>query len=101
MAPRQKHSQPGFSLIQVSMLLAVAAMVLAASLPGRDAGDYNQKVLATIYKLDKIEVAKEGFMASYGRLPCPADGQYDVNEELFGWEAGHSTDNSPITECAG
>ncbi len=82
------------------MLLAVSALVLAANLPGRDAGDYNQKVLDNIYKLDKVESAMQAFMASYGRRPCPADGQYDVNSANFGWDAGHFAP-STVGECNG
>ncbi len=99
--PRTRDLQKGFSLIQVSLLLAISAMVLAANLPGRDAGDYNQKVLDNIYKLDKIESAMQAYMASNGRRPCPADGQYDVNNQAFGWEAGHTTPNNPIPSCEG
>jgi hypothetical protein len=95
------HVSKGFSLIQVSMLLAAGALVLAANLPGRDAGDYNQKVLDTLYKLDKVEVAMQGFMAAHGRRPCPADGQYDVNAQAFGLEAGALVPNAPLTECSG
>lgn len=82
------------------MLLAVSAMVLAANLPGREAGDYNQKVLDNIYKLDKIENAMQAFMASYGRRPCPADPEYDVNTHNFGLEAGAIAPNTPF-ECTG
>ena len=82
------------------MLLAVSAMLLAASLPGRDAGDYNQKTIDNIYKLDKIESAMQAFMASNGRRPCPADGQYDVNTQKFGLEAGTLTPNT-AGECNG
>lgn len=99
--PAPWHVSKGFSLIQVSILLAAGALVLASNLPGRDAGDYNQKVLDTLYKLDKVEAAMQGFMAAHGRRPCPADGQYDVNAQAFGLEAGALTPNAPLTECSG
>lgn len=95
------HSRSGFTLVQLSILLAVTGVMLAAYLPGRDAGDYNQKVLATLYKLDKIEAAMQGFMAKNGYRPCPADGQYDVNHQFFGREAGASTTSTPIGGCVG
>lgn len=98
--PSIRDKNQGFTLIQISILLAVAAMLLAANLPGGDAGDYNQKVLDTIHKLDRIETAMQGFMASNGYRPCPADGQYDVNNSNFGWEAGHVATNT-AGECVG
>lgn len=97
----QRSARQGFSLIQISVLLAVGAMLLASSMPGKDAGDSNQKTLDNIYKLDKIEAAMTAFMASNGRRPCPADGQYDVNDQHFGWEAGALTPNSPLLGCRG
>lgn len=95
------NAQKGFTLIQVSMMLAVGSLILAANLPGRDAGDYNQKVLDNIYKLDKIETAMQAYMASYGRRPCPANGVYGVNEHDFGFEAGTNSSNMPATGCIG
>ena len=41
-------------------------------LPGEKAGDYNQKIISNIEKLDKIEEATIIFMAHNGRRPCPA-----------------------------
>jgi hypothetical protein len=95
------HSQSGFSLIQISVLLAISALVLTANLPGNDAGDFNKKALATFDKLDKVEAAMQSFMAAKGRRPCPADGQYDVNVQRFGMEAGELTANSPTGDCIG
>ncbi|NCY25574.1 MAG: hypothetical protein EBX37_12185, partial [Alphaproteobacteria bacterium] len=91
----------GFTLVQLSVLLAVSGVLLAAYLPGRDAGDFNSKVLATLYKLDKIEAAMQGFMAKNGYRPCPANGIYDVNHTFFGREAGASTTSTPVGGCIG
>src|SRR6185312_11049208 len=37
----------------------------------------------------RVEQALTGFMASNGRLPCPADGSYAVNTANFGVEAAN------------
>ncbi len=87
----------GFTLIQMSILLTVAALVMVSVLPGREAGDVNQKTVTNIYKLQKVEAAMRGFMAFNGRRPCPADGQYDINDHKFGLEAdtpGNCTDGA-------
>ena len=90
----------GFSLIQISIILMVAAIILASLLPG-GGGDYNQRVSDNIAKLDKIEVAMNAFMSANGRRPCPADGQYDINSTNFGWEAGSSVIPPPVTYAGG
>lgn len=91
----------GFSLVQISVLLAVSGALLAAYLPGRDASDYNAKVIANIEKINKIEAAMDAFMGTSGTRPCPADGQYDVNHQLFGVAAGVVTPNGSPGSCIG
>jgi hypothetical protein len=100
----------GFSLIAVSILLTVAALVFASMLPGIEAGDTNQKTLNNGRKLERIEEAMRSFMATNGRRPCPADGQYAENTAYFGIEAGTPgictgntapTPNAPLGPDAG
>jgi hypothetical protein len=79
----------GFSLIQMSIILTVGALILVSVLPGEDAGDYNRKAMDTVTKLGKVEQAMKGFAAGNGRLPCPADGQYAVTTANFGKEAAN------------
>ena len=81
----QRHA--GFSLIAVSILITVAALIFVSVLPGQEAGDLNQKTINNIAKLEKVEEAMRSFMAFQGRRPCPADGQYAVNTANFGREA--------------
>ena len=68
----------------VSVLLTVAAVIMVSFLPGQEAGSYSHKAITTVERLAKIEAATQGFMAAYGRRPCPADGQYDVDNANFG-----------------
>jgi hypothetical protein len=81
--------QSGFSLVQMSILLTVGALVMVSMLPGQEAANPLRRGAATIEKLMKIEQATSGFMAAYGRRPCPADGQYGVNTANFGIEAAN------------
>jgi len=97
----------GFSLIVVSVLLTVAALVFASLLPGMEAGDANQKTLNNDKKLERVEEAMRSFMATNGRRPCPADGQYAEGSKYFGVEAANpgyinSTTNPGIAgNCVG
>lgn len=77
----------GFSLVQVSLLLTIGALVMVSVLPGADSGDYNQKSINTVKKIERIEEAARAFMVRNGRRPCPADGQYAISNANFGIEA--------------
>ncbi len=78
----------GFSLITISVLLTVASLVFVSVLPGQESGDVNQKILSNDKRLARVEEAMRSFMATNGRRPCPADGQYAENTTYFGIEAG-------------
>lgn len=67
----------------------VAALIFVSVLPGQDAGDYNQKVISDVQKLQRVEEAMRSFMAAHGRRPCPADGQYPLGNQYFGAEAAN------------
>ena len=81
----RRAAQHGFSLIQMSLVLAVSSIALAAALPSKESSLEQMKKTHEI--MAKIEQASTGFMAAYGRRPCPADGQYAVNSANFGLEA--------------
>jgi hypothetical protein len=84
-----RHPAAGYTLVVVSVLLTVGALLMVSMLPGQEAGSYNSKVVTTIERINKIEWAMQGFMARYGRRPCPGDGQYGVNTADFGREAAN------------
>jgi hypothetical protein len=91
-------SHHGFSLLQISILLTAASLIMVAMLPGQEAGDSLRKSSTTVERMMKIEQATTGFMAANGRRPCPADGQYDLNSHNFGLEAatpGSCTGGTP------
>lgn len=83
---RKTLPKQGFSLIQVSMLIAVAGIILASILPGGEQGSTNEKDLITKDKMEKIEEATRNFMASNLRRPCPADGTLAIGSANFGVE---------------
>jgi len=81
--------QSGFNLITVSVLVVAASLVMVSMLPGEQAGSNNQKSVSSIQKLDKVELAMQGFVLANGRRPCPAEGQYDINTGSFGKESAN------------
>jgi hypothetical protein len=84
-----RHSKRigGFNLIAISIILTVSAIIFASTLPSRTASDSTTKAISSIQKLQTIEERTKAFMSAKRRRPCPADGQYDVNDANFGVEA--------------
>ncbi len=86
----------GFTLIQISILLTVAALVLVTLLPS------TQTILtsntSTITKMNTLLTAIRQFQAANGRLPCPADASQPISSTSYGLEAANP---GPITNCSG
>jgi DNA-binding beta-propeller fold protein YncE len=104
----------GFNLMGIALVLTIGSLLMVSVLPGNDASSgFNEKATSNIKRLDKVEQAMQAFMAKNSRLPCPADGQYDVSVHNFGIEAaspGVCTGGTPAapmgpdtstTNCAG
>lgn len=105
-APKNTQKQ-GFSLIQVSVLVAVAGIILASTLPGGEMGSAIGKDRITREKMEKIEAATQNFMAANLRRPCPADGTLAIGSANFGVEdttsgrcsnANFWTQSTPVTK---
>src|SRR5690349_5579256 len=64
----------GFSLIQVSVMVVVAGIIMASILPGGKAGSDVEKNKVTLERMQAIENATQSFMSKNYRRPCPADG---------------------------
>jgi hypothetical protein len=100
-------TKQGFSLVQTSVLIGVAGIMLASVLPGGDLGSTTEKDLITKDKMEKIEEATRNFMAANLRRPCPADGTLAIGSANFGVEdtnqgrcsgANFYTQSSPLTK---
>ena len=86
----------GFTLIMISILLAVASIIVVSFLPGVTSD--SEKARITKERMGKIEEAAHTFMASYQRRPCPADAWIAVGQVNFGVEAagpGRCTGGTP------
>jgi hypothetical protein len=80
-------SSSGFSLVQTSLVLAVAGVVLAATLPGSGGEDIKRQEI-TLERMKRIEEAAQNFMATNYRRPCPALGSVALDADAFGTEQG-------------
>jgi hypothetical protein len=78
----------GFTLIQISILLTVAALAMVSMLPSSQTNLVNNNATAT--KLNTILTAMRGYEAVNASLPCPADATQPVGGSYYGIEAANS-----------
>jgi type II secretory pathway pseudopilin PulG len=93
-----EQHRSGFTLVQVTIMLAVLAVLATAALPGGQKGSNTRKANDTVSRYQAIDHALIGYMLRYGHLPCPADGSKPTNDQNFGKEAatpGTCTGGSP------
>jgi len=92
----------GFSLTELSVSLAIIALIAGSALSVAFTSDFSNKVRETEAKLDRIEESLSGFLAINYRLPCPADGTLASTNANFGTETTPSNAGGNIngTRCA-
>ena len=105
MSPACRHSLPkaGFTLIEMSIVLAIIATLTAGAVSMGSSMIGSAQLASTRGKLDVIENALMAYRVTYNRLPCPADPTLtDVaaNSTTYGYDAGYVTANTAGT-CAG
>lgn len=66
------HSQNGFTLVEIAMVLLIVALLLAGIVPTISSQIDQRNVSETRRQLDEIQQALIGYAVVNGRLPCPA-----------------------------
>jgi prepilin-type N-terminal cleavage/methylation domain-containing protein len=79
--------QKGFSLTELSIAIAIIAVIAGSALSVALTNDFYANTTQTNAKLDKIEEALASFLVINQRLPCPADGTQSITSESFGIES--------------
>ena len=82
----------GFSLLQLSILLAIASLLLVTILPENFGAGTIGRNESSHTAMRKVNDALAAFKAAYGRLPCPADGTLAPDDVNFGKESSSSGD---------
>jgi len=87
-----------FTLIQVSILLTVAALVMVAVLPGfHTTLDANA---ITTARMNTVFTALREYQAANGVLPCPADATQPMGSASYGVATSAAWNGSPGINCA-
>jgi prepilin-type N-terminal cleavage/methylation domain-containing protein len=72
MAVRKKNKNQGFSLIELSIALAVFGLIMGGALSRYESYMKQKDYLTTLGRSASIRVAMERFVTENGRFPCPA-----------------------------
>jgi prepilin-type N-terminal cleavage/methylation domain-containing protein len=88
------RSRSGFTLIELSVVVLVLALLAAAAMRYANSQNDSNSITATNATLDALETALYNFENNFGRLPCPADLTQSENAAAFGTEVGTAGDGS-------
>lgn len=81
------RKKSAFSLVEVSIILAILAVIIASSISISNNSSKQAKILVTEERLRIIETALESFIHTYKRLPCPTSLANIPTNAAYGVEA--------------
>src|SRR5256885_314224 len=93
------QKRAGFTLIELSLVLAVLSLMLAGIMSIVSQNMRRSRAADLQVKMDTIEASLLHFRQINNRLPCPADGTIALNAANFGVEG--VVNNVVGTTCVG
>jgi type II secretory pathway pseudopilin PulG len=93
---RKRCNEAGFTLIQISILLTVAALVMVTMLPSSQLSLTANN--ASVKKMNAVLTALRQYQVANAILPCPADPTVATGNTSYGIAAANS---GPATSCVG
>ncbi len=93
----------GFTLIEISVVLALIGIILYGSMRLLVTGVQTSQVNSTVTTMDAIEKALLDYRVAFGRIPCPSDLTATASSANYGVEAantGTCTGGSPAANFA-
>lgn len=95
------HWTRGFTLVEMAMVLAIVALLMAGLLPTISSQIEQQRVSESRKQLEDIRQTLIGFAVINGRLPCPAQASLDTSNANAGKEALSSAGNYCSCQSSG
>lgn len=83
---KKRTAESGFTLLELSIVLTILAILLGGGLVIGTAQLQQAKVDETKEKLDMLEIMLENYVQAFNRLPCPANITLGVDDANFGVE---------------
>ena len=77
----------GFTLLELSIVLTLIAVILGGGLATFTASLQAKEFNITVARMDAIDKALLNFSVAYGRIPCPSDNTKTVSSTTYGIEA--------------
>jgi len=87
MKKTHKKRQPGFTLVEMAMVMLIIGLLLGGLMPTLSAQMEAQRVSETRKQLEEVQQALMGYALANGRLPCPADPAIATGQANAGLEA--------------
>jgi len=100
--PYKKYSYPkeslqGFSLLELSVVLAIGAVIISSGLTLAVTSLESDRRLETQNKMEFLADTIRRFVAKFGYIPCPADASLRFSSATFG--VGEGTGDSGGNPC--
>lgn len=96
---KKKHRKEGFSLIEMSVVLAIISVIIASGLSYSVAKREEKRFETTKKRLDFILQAIDDFVDEKGYLPCPADPTLSPGSANFGFGSDTGDPLTAVTQC--
>ena len=84
-----RQGRHGFTLLELSVVLVLIALVLAGGLVTLTANVQTSQFNTTVAKMDVIEKALLDYSTSFSRLPCPSNLTLTASDANYGIEAAN------------
>jgi prepilin-type N-terminal cleavage/methylation domain-containing protein len=92
--PRHSHPSPGFSLVELTIVLVIVGLLTSGLLLGIAAQRNAAETSEARRQLDNIREALLGYAMANGRLPCPAPATVPTGDASAGVAAPPPCDNA-------
>ena len=80
------EKQKGFTLLELSIVLAILALLIGGGLVIGTAQMEQERVRVTKERMDTIETTLKNYVTAFNRLPCPANITLAMSDAAFGLE---------------
>lgn len=87
-----KLSQKGFTLIELSVVLVIAVVILSMAIGAGLTAIESQRIKTTYERMNYIIYSLDKYARTFNHLPCPADPTRNFGDTLFGVGVDTDTD---------
>jgi prepilin-type N-terminal cleavage/methylation domain-containing protein len=94
-------ARKGFSLLEMSIVLLIIAVVVGSGAAMFSASVKQQQSKETLLKMQAIQKALLDYRRAFNRIPCPADLALPMTDANFGVEAWKDPSTPTSTSCNG